>query len=480
MGRIRLDETTAKTAWKPSKRRKSENSPRESCGQTSKGEAETMTTAAEKVVVPEKREGNAPANPDRTATAHPQSGTTGGAVAKPAAEKPLVATPAPEKRRALGRGLESLLPGGPRIVGGATTPASSAPQGPGMPSVSARSLTVPPSYIASPQVSASAATAQAPATNPVASAAAAVAPPTESAPVSAVDLQAVTLDPALDEEKLGDLSAAAASKRGERMVQIEPAAILPNPYQTRLLFSEDELRELADSIKANGILQPILVRPADEEGKYKLIVGERRLRAAQMVGMETIPAIIRRVNDETAAELTVIENLQRDDLRCMEQAEAFAMLSREFKLTQEEIGKKVGVSRETVSNYMRLMKLPFEIRQYLRDGQLDFSHARELLNLRDTSLLVKIADEAVKKHMSVLQLEALIMDTNMPLERQGDPVRRGARWVDPNVKEAQRQLQEKLGLKVKIRDRRGKGKITIEYASIEDFDRVVEMLAGGE
>jgi ParB family chromosome partitioning protein len=299
-------------------------------------------------------------------------------------------------------------------------------------------------------------------------------------PASSVDLQGVAVEPTVEGELVGDLSAAAASRRGERVVQIEPASILPNPYQTRVLFLDDELRELADSIKANGILQPLLVRPAEEEGKYKLIVGERRLRAAQMVGMETVPAIVRRVNDETAAELTVIENLQRDDLGCMEQAEAFAMLSREFKLTQEEIGKKVGVSRETVSNYMRLMKLPGEIRHYLREGQLEFSHARELLNLRDTSLLVKIAEEAVKKHMSVLQLESLIMDTNMPLERQGDPVRRGARWVDPNVKEAQRQLQEKLGLKVKIRDRRGKGKITIEYASIEDFDRVVEMLSGGE
>lgn len=314
--------------------------------------------------------------------------------------------------------------------------------------------------------------------SPVVSCSAAVAP--TMPPASSVDLQGVAVEPTVEGELVGDLSAAAASRRGERVVQIEPASILPNPYQTRVLFLDDELRELADSIKANGILQPLLVRPAEEEGKYKLIVGERRLRAAQMVGMETVPAIVRRVNDETAAELTVIENLQRDDLRCMEQAEAFAMLSREFKLTQEEIGKKVGVSRETVSNYMRLMKLPGEIRHYLREGQLEFSHARELLNLRDTSLLVKIAEEAVKKHMSVLQLESLIMDTNMPLERQGDPVRRGARWVDPNVKEAQRQLQEKLGLKVKIRDRRGKGKITIEYASIEDFDRVVEMLSGGE
>ena len=162
----------------------------------------------------------------------------------------------------------------------------------------------------------------------------------------------------------------------------------------------------------------------------------------------------------------------------MEQAAAFSMLSRNFGLTQEEIGKKTGVSRETVSNYMRLLKLPFQVQQFLTNGDLEFSHARELLNLLDPTMVVKIAEEAVKHHMSVVQIEKLVFETNVPLQRQGDAIRRGARWVDPNVKAAQRELEEALGVRVRIRDRKGKGKIVIEYATIDDFDRVVEMLKG--
>ena len=162
----------------------------------------------------------------------------------------------------------------------------------------------------------------------------------------------------------------------------------------------------------------------------------------------------------------------------MEQAAAFSMLSRNFGLTQEEIGKKTGVSRETVSNYMRLLKLPFEVQQFLTNGDLEFSHARELLNLLDPTMVVKIAEQAVKHHMSVVQIEKLVFETNVPLQRQADAIRRGARWVDPNVKAAQRDLEEALGVRVRIRDRKGKGKIVIEYATIDDFDRVVEMLKG--
>jgi len=220
-----------------------------------------------------------------------------------------------------------------------------------------------------------------------------------------------------------------------------------------------------------------VVRPGTD-GKYVLILGERRLRASKLAGLEKIPAIVRRVNNEQAAEMTVIENIQRQDLRCMEQAAAFAMLSQEFGLTQEEIGKKTGVSRETVSNYMRLLKLPHEVHRFLNNRDLEFSHARELLNLLDPTMVVKIAEQAVKQSMSVLQLERLVFDTNVPLQKQADAIRRGARWVDPNVKAAQRQLEEALGVRVRIRDRKGKGKIVIEYATIEDFDRVVEMLKG--
>ena len=166
------------------------------------------------------------------------------------------------------------------------------------------------------------------------------------------------------------------------MVQIALDQIEHNPYQTRYHFDKDALEELAESIKANGVVQPVVVRPATE-GKYLLILGERRCRASKLAGKTTIPAIVRKVSDQQAAEMTVVENLQRQDLNCMEQAAAFAKLSRDFGLTQEQIGQRVGVSRESVSNYMRLLKLPGTVMQYLQEGQLGFSEARVLLTLLD-------------------------------------------------------------------------------------------------
>ena len=247
-----------------------------------------------------------------------------------------------------------------------------------------------------------------------------------------------------------------------------------NPYQTRGIFREDELRELADSIKASGVLQPIVVRPKD--ARYVLIVGERRCRASKLAGKEKIPAILRLVSDEQAAEMTIIENLQRADLNCMEQARAFARLSQDFGLTQEQIGQRTGCSRESVSNYMRLLKLPFEVQKLLIEGQLDFSMARVLLTLIDPSQVVKVAERAIKDHLSVVQLEDLVFEINVPVEKGAETPQ--ARWVDPNVRAAQQELERVLGVRVRIRDRKGKGKIVIEYATLEDFDGVLEMLKG--
>ncbi len=313
------------------------------------------------------------------------------------AEKALPADDKTEKRRALGRGLDSLLPGGPRIVSGA---------GPAVPM---------PASAATP--------------------------------------------PALP---------------AEGMVFLDLDQIVDNPYQTRRDFSEGSLAELAESIKANGVVQPVVVRPA-ADGRYTLILGERRCRASRIAGKSVVPAIIRRVSDEHAAEMTVVENLQRQDLNCLEQAEAYARLSRDFGLTQEEIGKRVGVSRESVSNYTRLLKLPKPVQQYLGTGQLGFSEARVLLTLIDANVVPKIADLAVERQLSVKQLEDLVIKTNAPaVERE----QAGPPKIDPNVRAAQMELERLLGLRVQIRDRKGKGRITIEYSTLEDFDRVVEMLSG--
>jgi ParB family transcriptional regulator, chromosome partitioning protein len=276
----------------------------------------------------------------------------------------------------------------------------------------------------------------------------------------------------------------AQATRGDAVVEIPLELIDENPYQTRY-FAKDQaasedfvattLEELAASIRANGVIQPISVRPG-AEGRYVLILGERRCRASKIAGKATIPAIVRKVSDQQAAEMTVVENLQRQDLNCMEQATAFSKLSQDFKLTQEQIGQRVGISRESVSNYMRLLRLPPSVTQYLQEGRLGFSEARVLLTLLDPNLIPKIADEAVRKHLSVEQLEDLVFNTNVPLQKEKQPGT--ARWVDPNVRHVQTELERTLGVRVRIRDRKGKGKIEIEYATLEDFDRVVGMLKG--
>jgi ParB family transcriptional regulator, chromosome partitioning protein len=325
-----------------------------------------------------------------------------------AAEKAVEAdkTTVPDKRKALGRGLESLLPGGPRVVAGTAAAAASA------------------NSIVLPEIQAQAARVAA----------------------------------------------------GDAVLQIRLDDIDQNPYQTRDRFDAELMQELAESIRANGVVQPIVVRPG-KDGHYVLILGERRCRASKLAGKETIPAIVRKVSDQQAAEMTIVENLQRQDLNCLEQAYAFAQLSQVFHLTQDQIGQRTGCSRESISNYMRLLKLPASVQQFLREGRLGFSEARVLLTLLDPNLIPKIADEAVRKHLSVEQLEDLVFDTNVPLQRQVQPGR-GARWVDPNVRAAQTELERVLGVRVRIRDRKGKGKIVIEYATLEDFDRVVEMLRG--
>jgi ParB family chromosome partitioning protein len=248
-----------------------------------------------------------------------------------------------------------------------------------------------------------------------------------------------------------------------------------NPYQTRYLFDEEMLKELAESIRTQGVVQPVVVRPR-EDGRYVLILGERRCRASRLAGKSSIPAIVRRVSDQQAAEMTVIENLQREDLNCMEQAEAFRVLSKEFNLTQEQIGQRVGLSRESVSNYMRLLRLPETVMEYLATNKLTFSDARELMMIDDPKLIAKAADIAVAKHLSIEKIEDLVMEMQGLGPVKAPDNRHGARWVDPNVKAAQMELERLLGMRVRIRDRRGKGKIVIEYATVDDYERVVEAL----
>jgi ParB family transcriptional regulator, chromosome partitioning protein len=343
-----------------------------------------------------------------------------------------------EKRRALGRGLESLLPG-PRVV----------PASPTLPQSTRKDGA--PDLSSSSSFSSGADSGR------------------PGAPVAPLEVKTV----------LDQLQAVASglTADGETIFLVGIDLIDPNPYQTRREFNEQALAELRDSIAVQGVLQPIVVRPA-VEGRFILILGERRLRASQMAGKTTIPVIVRRVSEQQAAEMTLVENLQREDLNCIEQAEAFANLSTEFKLTQEQIGARAGVSRESVSNYMRLLSLPEGVIGALQKGKLTYSHARTLLHLRDNVQIWKYAQKAMEEKMSVAKLEDLVLGVSAPIGRDEPNKGSGARWVDPNVKAAQRSLEEVLGMRVRIRDRKGRGKIVIEYGTLEDFDRVVGMLKG--
>jgi ParB family transcriptional regulator, chromosome partitioning protein len=247
-----------------------------------------------------------------------------------------------------------------------------------------------------------------------------------------------------------------------------------NPYQTRTQMDDERLAELAASIVANGVVQPVLVRPL-QNGRFQLIAGERRWRASQRAGKTTVPAILRQVSDEQAMEITIVENLQRADLNPIEQARAFERLSREFHMTQEQMAQRTGKDRATVANFLRLLKLPSAVQARVEAGELSFGHARALLALEHAEEIQKTAQRAVSLSLSVRQLESYVQGLLHP-ERKEKAEAKPEVPVDPNVREAQVQLQRALGLKVTIEDRGGHGKVIIEYARLEDFDTLLEKL----
>ena len=281
------------------------------------------------------------------------------------------------------------------------------------------------------------------------------------------------------------ISIQAVAMPGNMVANLAIELIDKNPYQTRYVFDEDALIELRESIKEHGVVQPVVVRPAEEEGRYILVLGERRLRASKMAGKETIPALVRRLSPQQAAEMTVLENVVREDLNPMEQAEAFRVLSKEFKLTQVQIAERIGVSRETVSNYMRLLRLPQKVMEYMLGDRLSFSDAREILRLENDDYIEQVAEEVVTHKLKWDQIEDRVMRINgsfpmlpgqtLPGEKKKG---RGARWMDPNVRAAQTEMERTLGMRVRISDRNGKGRIVIEYATVDDYERVTSMLRG--
>ncbi|HKF48749.1 MAG TPA: ParB/RepB/Spo0J family partition protein [Terracidiphilus sp.] len=249
-----------------------------------------------------------------------------------------------------------------------------------------------------------------------------------------------------------------------------------NPFQTRGHMDETQLAELAASITANGVVQPILVRP-QASGRFQLIAGERRWRASMQAGKATIPAILRQVSDEQAMEITIVENLQREDLNPMEQARAFERLSREFHMTQEQMATRTGKDRASVANFLRLLKLPAAVQARVEGGELTFGHARALLGLTGRPELEKVAARVSALSLSVRQTETMVQGVLNP-EKQETKEPKPEASVDPNVREVKDRLQSALGLKVTIEDKNGRGKVIIEYAKLEDFDTLLERLAG--
>jgi ParB family transcriptional regulator, chromosome partitioning protein len=249
-----------------------------------------------------------------------------------------------------------------------------------------------------------------------------------------------------------------------------------NPFQTRSTVDESALKELAASIAATGVVQPVVVRPL-AENRFQLIAGERRWLASKIAGKTTVPAILRNVSDEQAMEMTIVENLQRTDLNPMEQARAYDRLGQHFKMTQEQMAQRTGKDRASVANFLRLLRLPIEVQQKVEGGSLSFGHARTLLALESPEAILKAAQKVNALSMSVRQTESYVQGLLNP-EKKAKGEQKEKAPLDPNVRDARDLLQRALGLKVSIEDKNGRGRVIIEYGRLEDFDALLEMITG--
>lgn len=260
---------------------------------------------------------------------------------------------------------------------------------------------------------------------------------------------------------------------GRTIVNVDINRVVPNPRQPRTKFSKESLKELADSIKEQGVIEPILARM--REGKYELVIGERRLRAAKLAGLSIIPTIIKDFTDEQSLELSLIENLQREDLNPMDEAEGYEKLSSEFNFTQEEIARRVGKDRSTIANLLRLLSLPPKIKQSLRKGEITVGHARSLLSLEDPEKQLEIWKQIIKNNLTVRDVEILITGVpEKPKVKRGGRKRIYTQNVELNA--LVETLTTHLGTKVKIFGTQERGRIEIEYYSKEDLERIIEII----
>jgi ParB family chromosome partitioning protein len=260
-----------------------------------------------------------------------------------------------------------------------------------------------------------------------------------------------------------------SSGKRDELRNLPADVIRPGRYQPRSVFDEEKLAELADSIRAQGVVQPIVVRPVGD-GEYELIAGERRWRAAQLAGIEAIPAVVRDVSDEVSVAMALIENIQREDLNPLEEATALRRLIDDFQMTQQEAADAVGRSRPAVSNLLRLLELMQEVKDLIDMRRIEMGHARALLSLDDT-LQVQAAREVVRKQLSVRETENLVRRLQQSMKMKGQ------RRVDPDILRLQNRISEQLGARVRIQHlASGKGKLTIAYNNADEFEGILERL----
>ncbi|HDZ5916992.1 TPA: ParB/RepB/Spo0J family partition protein [Staphylococcus aureus] len=260
--------------------------------------------------------------------------------------------------------------------------------------------------------------------------------------------------------------------KDEQIKQIDISDIKPNPYQPRKTFDENHLNDLADSIKQYGILQPIVLRKTVQG--YYIVVGERRFRASKIAGLKYVSAIIKDLTDEDMMELAVIENLQREDLNAIEEAESYQRLMTDLKITQQEVAKRLSKSRSYIANMLRLLHLPKKIADMVKDGRLTSAHGRTLLAIKDEQQMLRLAKRVVKEKWSVRYLENHVNELkNVSSKSETDKVD----ITKPKfIKQQERQLREQYGAKVDISIKKSVGKISFEFESQDDFVRIIEQL----
>jgi ParB family chromosome partitioning protein len=274
----------------------------------------------------------------------------------------------------------------------------------------------------------------------------------------------------------GEDARPAAVDSRERVQRVPLDKIRPSALQPRKQFSEESLRELADSIREQGIVQPLIVRPRGDT--FELIAGERRWRAAQLLNLGEVPVIAREADDRTVLELALIENLQRENLNPIEEALGYSQLSNQFELTQEQISAKVGKSRAAVANALRLLRLPQTIQDFIRDGQLSIGHAKVILGLADEKSQTLAAQRVVQDSLNVRQTEGLISKLLLPREKEpaGRAATTAAAAGDPHVADMEEQLRTMFATKVKLNYARGKGSLEISFFSDAELERILQVL----